>query len=103
RSLGHQHLIAAALIHPESHCHRATFARRRAEAGKPHESLAPSLRLLRVLAGNVPADVVLLVGDEPTLPIVRALLTEAPLFALRDECWIVADVRHRRPMLHMQD
>ena len=101
--LRHRHLIAAALAHFEPQRHRVLFARRRREARQPRENLSPPLRLLAVLAGEMPPDVILLLVDRFFLLHEGALLLELPVRALLDERGVAAHVRRCAVRLHVEN
>jgi hypothetical protein len=102
RPVGDEHLVAAALRDLQAERHHVLLARRRREARRAGEQLAPPLGLLGVLPGEVAADVVLLRRDHLALLVELPLLHEAPLGALGDEVLVRAGVRRHRPGLDVQ-
>src|SRR5882762_4685535 len=78
-------LITATLRDFETHRHRPFRADDGAEPRQPIQPLAPAFGLFGVLSSNVARDVILLVRDRALLLVVRPLLREPPLGALRNE------------------
>src|SRR5688500_13006297 len=84
------HLITATLARLEPERHRPIRPRWRTQSRQPLQTLPAPLRLLGVLASDVPPNVVLLSRDDPLLLVERPLLRQHPFLALHDERLVAA-------------
>jgi hypothetical protein len=84
--------ITAAIARLEGRGHDRLAADGRVEARHSIEPLAPALRLLAVLSGEVPRDVVLLLRDHLLLLLERSQLGQAAKVSLLDEGLVIPGV-----------
>src|SRR5258705_111225 len=89
-------LITPPLRDFEAHRHRPFGADDGAEPRQPLEPLAPAFCLFGVLTSDVAGDVVFLVCDRALLLVVRPLLCEPALGALRHERCVATGIRRSR-------
>src|SRR5687767_13025978 len=95
-------LIASPALRLEPQAHDTFRSGRRTQTREPREKLASALGLLRVLAGNVAANVILTTLDLPALLVERVLLRVTPLLPLLDERLVSCRVRYSRICLEVQ-
>src|SRR5687767_7371093 len=97
------HDVAPAIARFESERHRVLILYGRTQTRQSLESLAPSLGLLRVLAGDVSGDVIGFGGDLLLLLIERSQLRQASLGALKHESLVRTGIWRRAVALEVQD
>ena len=95
-------LITAALRDFEAHRHRPFRTDDGAEPRQTLEPLPPAFGLFGILSSDVARDVVLLVCDRALLLVVRPLLREPALGALRHEGGVATGIRRRGLSLQVQ-